>query len=119
MILGTELSVYVYSFQVSKNSTPNIWSPEVSFSRRPCSTLIISMLHSYLSHNSSKVICVCILSLLASALAPIHCKMFVALFVTLGHSGQAQRTVHRTFEVNVEHCSLNCSSCQGCSIIKC
>ena len=62
------------------------------------------------SHKSSKVMRGCIPYLLASALAPFHCKMFVEMFVTFSQSSQTQRIIHRRFEVNVEDCSLKCSS---------
>ena len=52
---------------------------------------------------------VCMLYLLASALAPFHFKVFVEMLVTFGQSSQMQRIIHRTFDVNVEHCSLKCS----------
>ena len=90
------------------NSAPNIWFGEISFAIRPCTILIISVLNYYLSHKSSKAIRMCILYRLASALTPFHGKMFVEMFVSFSQSGQTQRTIHRTFEVNVEHCSLNC-----------
>ena len=51
----------------------------------------------------------CILHLPASALAPLHFKMFVETFFTFGQSGKAQRTIRRTFEVNIEHCSTICT----------
>ena len=83
MILGTELKCLSLSFQVSNNSAPNIWSAEVSYSITPSLILIISMFHSYFSHKSSKVMRVCILYLLSSALAPFHCKIFVEMFITI------------------------------------
>ena len=76
---------------------------------RPYSILIISMLHSYLSHKSGKVMRVCILYLLASALAPFHCKIFVEMLVRVAKRDEQSWNIWS--EVLVEmNCSLKCSS---------
>ena len=67
------------------------------------------MLNSYVSHKSSKFIRVCILHLLASALAPFLGKIYIEMLKCLARVAQARRTIHRTFDVNSEHCSLNFS----------
>ena len=53
---------------------------------------------------------VCILYLLASALAPFHCKCSLKCSSRVTRAAKHDETIHRIFEVNDEHCALKCSS---------
>ena len=88
LFLQLSLAVYVILFKCLATLHLIFGPGKMSFSIRPCSILIISKLNSYLSHKSSKAIWVCILYLLASALAPFQGRTFVEMFVTISQSGQ-------------------------------